>query len=257
MGLVDSFGTLGMLFAYALGVSPIPGLYQGYKDKDIKNITLNYFIFAVSNCSLWTLYGIKQNDGYLGMTNGILLILFLIYLGFFLFVKKEEIFKIGLYYAVIVITNVIVYILIPSKIIGFGAFIVNSAWALCAIETLKECLKKKDSKLINFQISLVSTLCSFSWLCYGILSENIFVVIPNLIGLILWSLNLVCYYWSNEKINDENLLIIYMKKIFLYNEPEYIYNKDVMHDIMNSSTDKRKLLDEFKTSGNSNPKSII
>lgn len=252
MGLVEYFGTLGMILAYCLGVSPIPGLYQGLKDMEIKNITLTYLLSAVSNCSLWTIYGMKKNDKYLALTNGVLLILFLVYLGIFLYIKKEEFYKIGAYYAGIVIALLLIANVIPTEVIGFGAFVVNSVWGLTAIETLRECLKKKDPKLINIQISFVSTLCSFSWLFYGILSENIFVVIPNVIGNVLWTANIISYYWSCEKISDDHLVIVYMKKIVFFNEPEYQnHNKDIIHDILNEKNNgKKNLMSDFKTTTN-------
>ena len=257
MGLVEYFGTLGMILAFCLGASPIPGIYQGLKDMEINNITLAYLLSAVSNCSLWTLYGIKKNDIYIYFTNGVLLFLFLIYLGIFLYIKKEEFIKIGGYYLAILIGNFIIFSIVPTELIGFGAFIVNSIWSLCAIETLKECLKRKDPKLINIQISLISTLCSLSWLAYGSLSENIFVVIPNFIGSVLWLANIISYYWSIEKISDEHLVIVWMKKIVLFNEPEFQYsnNKDIMSDILDESkNDKKRLLVDFKTTGKSTDK---
>ena len=55
MGLLEYFGTLGMIFAYGLGLAPIPSLQQGLKDMEITNITIIYLLSAISNCSLWSL----------------------------------------------------------------------------------------------------------------------------------------------------------------------------------------------------------
>jgi len=254
MGLLEYFGTLGMILAFCLGASPIPALYQGVKDMEIKNITINYLFSAISNCSLWTLYGIIKNDLYLSRTNGCLLVLFIIYLGIFLYIKKEEYVKIAGYFVVIIILNIFIYNLIPVEVIGFGAFVFNSIWALCAVESLRECLRKKDPNLINIQISFVSVSCGVCWFSYGVLSQNLFIVIPNLIGGSLWATNIIAYYWSNEKINDDHIVIIFMKKVFLYNEPEYQYHsRDVMSEILNDEkNDQKKLLNDFKTTGRGN-----
>ncbi len=252
MGLVEYFGTLGMILAYCIGISPIPALYQGFKDKEINNITLTYFLSAVSNCLLWTIYGMKKNDNFLCYTNGVLFFLFINYLGIFLYIKKEEFYIIGSYYVAILIATLIIANLIPTEVIGFGAFLVNSIWSLSAIENLRECLKKKDPKLVNIQISFVSSLCSFSWLSYGILSGNIFVVIPNIIGNVLWTANIIAYYWSNEKINDDNLMIVCMKKIFFYNQPEYqSYNKSSIQDsLIEKNINTKNFMYDFKTTKN-------
>lgn len=218
MGFEEYFGTLGMLFAFILAVSPIPGLYQGYKDMEINNITYTYLLCAISNCSLWFLYGLKKNDYYILITNGSLLFIFSIYFAIFLFIKKIENYKILACIIGIIVTDLFIKSAIPMDIIGTLAFIFNSAWALCAIETLRECLKKKDSRMINIQISFVSTVNSYCWLFYGILSENIFVVIPNVIGSTLWSANLIAYYWSIEKIRDKNIFIYFLQKILIYND---------------------------------------
>jgi len=253
MGLVEYFGTLGMILAYCLGVSPIPGLYQGIKDMEINKITIIYLLSAVSNCSLWTLYGIKIDDLYICITSGVLLLLFVIYLGIFLHIKQERSSIISGLYALIFIFNYILYSIFPINTIGFIAFLVNSIWSLCAIQTLKECLMMKNPKLINIQISFVSTLCSICWLFYGILSENIYVIIPNFIGSILWMANIICYYWSIESISDDSFVLILLKKIFDIKKPEFKYNcKDVMKDISYSpNNDKQRLLYEFRTTGRS------
>lgn len=253
MGLVEYFGTLGMILAFCLGASPIPSLYQGYKDMEINNITIIYLLSAVSNCSLWTLYGIKQKDTYICFTNGVLLLLFLLYLFIFLYIKKERYIKIAVIFYIISSADSMIYAFIPANIIGFAAFLVNSIWSLCAIETLRDCLKSKDPKLINIQISWVSTLCSLSWLFYGILSENIFVLIPNFIGTVLWAANITCYYWSNEKMSHDSFVVLMMKKIFLYGQTDIQSNsKDVMKEIMNEPKyDKTRLLNDFRTTGRS------
>lgn len=267
MGLLEYFGTLGMLFAYGLGLAPIPSLWQGIKDKEITNITIIYLLSAVSNCSLWSLYSLKKGDYYLLITNGVLLALFLIYLGVFLYIKKEEFIRIGGYYGVIVLANLLIYNIIPTEVIGFAAFVVNTVWGLCAIENLRECLKRKDPKLINIQISVVSVLCGFSWFSYGVLSSNFFVIVPNLVGIILWGANIICYYWSNEKIPDESLVIVTLKKIVFFNQPEFQHHatgKDVMSDYLTDANndnfganysrkvDGNRLLDDFKTTGKGN-----
>jgi len=261
MGLLEYFGTLGMLLAYALGLAPIPSLWQGIKEKEINNITLIYLLSAVSNCSLWSLYAIKKDDVYVYMTNGVLLGLFIIYLGVFLHIKKEELSRIGGYYGAILMANILIYNIIPLEAIGFGAFVVNTVWGLTAIENLRECLKHKDPKLINIQISVVTALCSFCWLSYGVLSSNFFVVFPNVVAVVIWSANIVCYYWSNEKIEDESLVIVTLKKVVFFNQPEFQHLSGQDNNISdflkesnnnnhnNNSNASNRLLDDFKTTG--------
>ena len=259
MGLLEYFGTLGMILAYCLGLAPIPSLLQGIKDMEITNITIIYLLSAVSNCSLWTLYAIQKNDFYLSMTNGVLGALFLVYFGIFHYIKKEKLIRICAFNGIIIIANILIYNLIPTEVIGFSAFVVNTIWGLCAIENLRECLKIKDPNLINIQISVISTLCGISWLFYGILSENLFVVVPNLIGGILWTANIVCYYWSNEKIADDSLVIVTLKKIVFFDQQVFQNHKgkDMMSDclspnnesgnVYNAKVDGNRLLNDFKT----------
>lgn len=255
MGLLEFFGTLGMILSFCLGISPVPGLYQGFKEMEINNITLNYLLSAVGNCSLWSLYGIKKNDTYICLTNGVLFLLFLIYIFVFLFIKRESKTKMGVIFYMIYSLNFMIYAYFSATTIGLIAFVLNSVWSLCAIETLRDCLKSKDPKLINVQISWVSTVCTLSWLLYGVLSNNIFIQIPNLIGTVLWAANITCYYWSTEKINDDSIVVSLMMKIFLYGQADVqkkCFSNDVMKDIINEpKINKSTLLNDFKTTGKS------
>lgn len=250
MVFAEIFGTLGMVSAFVLGLSPIPGIYEGYKNMDIKNITYSYLICAICNCSLWLLYGIKGDDFFLFLTNGFLLILFLIYFSIFLFIKKEEIFRIGIYIFGVIISMIMIYTLLSMNFIGNLALFFNSVWSLTALENLKVCLKYKDPKLINIQISLVTTFCSLCWLLYGISINHICIMVPNFIGFILWAANLIAYYWSIEKITDQNIVIVYLKKIVLFNENDSNYSKmDSLHEDYENNNNN---FSDFKTSGKSN-----
>ena len=229
MGFIDFIGTVGMLAAFILGVSPISSLYKGYKEMEINNITYSYMISAVTNCTLWSIFGLKKPDIFLFITNTILLFLFFTYFLLFLYIKKLENNKIGFAFLFIILAYYLIYLIFPGEFVGFLAFIINSVWSLTAIENVKDCLKIKNPKFINLQIAIISLL------------------IPNVIGVIVWSANLLCYFWSINTVDNDNIIIVYMKRILLSNQTENIDEKNVYDDI--NEDDKKKALYDFKTGG--------
>lgn len=247
MGFIDFIGTVGMLAAFVLGVSPISSLYKGYKEMEINNITYSYMISAVTNCTLWSIFGLKKPDIFLFITNTILLFLFFSYFLLFLYIKKIENNKIGFAFLFIILAYYLIYIIFPGEFVGFLAFVINSVWSLTAIENVKDCLKTKNPKFINVQIGIITLFCGFCWSLYGILSQIIFIFIPNVIGVLVWNANLLCYFWCINKINNDNIIIIYMKKILLSNQTENIDEKNVYDDIYEN--DNKKALYDFKTAG--------
>ena len=63
---------------------------------------------------------------------------------------------------------------------------------------------KKESSLINIGLSFVNLCNLLLWLIYGVCISDIFVMLPNIIGIIMTFIVILFYYWGIAKINNKD-----------------------------------------------------
>ena len=47
------FGTVAMTFSILLQIGPIPGMIEGFRKGDVKNMTISYFITGLIQTLFW------------------------------------------------------------------------------------------------------------------------------------------------------------------------------------------------------------
>ena len=72
INLIDLIGILAGIFTT---IAVIPQIYKAIKTKKTKDISPVFFTIMIIGVSLWTVYGILQNDYPIIITNGISTIL--------------------------------------------------------------------------------------------------------------------------------------------------------------------------------------
>jgi len=72
---------------------------------------------------------------------------------------------------------------------------------------MKQSIQTKDASFINLTVAGVSWVNFFLWLIYAILTENYLMCIPNVVGVIIWGLNLLIYSWANSYVSHDNFII--------------------------------------------------
>lgn len=69
---------------------------------------------------------------------------------------------------------------------------------------LMEVLRKKSTEILPIPLILMSFIGSVQWLAFGIIANDIFLQIPNLLGALLsgTQLSLVCIYPNKPRISS-------------------------------------------------------
>lgn len=235
MGVDDFFGIIGMLLGICCGIAPANSFIQGLKEMEIKNIAYSYLVFGVFNCLFWSCYGVQSNKFYIYATNLILLVIFIVYLNLFYYINKSQ-KEMPTHTAGIVILWLFTYFVLPTQLIGFIAFVVNTAWMATSLVTMKQALLNKDASFLNLQIAVITTLCTSFWLLYGLQVGDIFIILPNMIGAVLWACNFLIYYWSHGKIADDNIGIVILKKCLGINDQDDL-SKEKSYTLKNNEQD--------------------
>ncbi len=210
---VDLLGITGMVLSFVMLVSPLPAVISGLKNREMKSLSGIYLICAMGNALLWAVYGFKLWEFSMYLTNTFAFVMFLFYYNCFLYInyQGQKILPTTIF---TLLFSTLVFFLIPKEVAGFLAFFTSTFWMLTSIVKMREALAEKNAQYINLPVILTSLLCNLIWLSYGYVLRNYYIVIPNLLGFILYSCNMLTYIWTYDVLDDNNFLIRIIKNTF-------------------------------------------
>ncbi len=214
MELVDFIGFLGFILTMFVVGSPIPSLLEGMKKGEIKNLSLEYILLAAAQGVLWLLFGIKEYDYYVKLTNSFVVSAYIIYLNILLYILKNKEKTIYLNLGLFTYITFCSFFL-PGKFCLTAAAIVSTVWQFTTITKIREALQSKDASFLNYTIALASFVVFNFWAAYALLTSNYIMLIPNFLGGLIFSANLLIYYWASGTLSHNNFSIVILKKIFL------------------------------------------
>ena len=213
MELVDIIGCLGFILTMFVVGSPIPSLLEGIKNGNIKNMTLEYILLAAAQGVLWLLFGIKENDFYVRLTNSFVVSAYIIYLNIFLYILKNKEKTIYLNLGFFTYITFCSYFL-PGKVCLTAGAIVSTVWQFTTISKIRLALQSKDASFLNYTIALASFVVFNFWAAYALLTTNYIMFCPNFFGGLIFTANLLIYYWASGRLSHNNFSIEILKKIF-------------------------------------------
>jgi uncharacterized protein with PQ loop repeat len=213
MSLVGLFGSSAFLSSFFLISSPIPSIYEGYKKQEIKNLTVEYLLIGCVQSSLWMLYGYKLDDFYTLLTNILCVSFFLSYVNLYLWINKLN--DKFLQYNAIALGSILLFALLLNGTICllFGACF-STVWHFTMLEKMKQAIQSKDGTLINLTVAGVSLVNFFLWLMYSLLTNNYPMAVPNIVGVVMWGLNLLIFAWANNHVSEDNFIITTLAGLF-------------------------------------------
>jgi len=229
--LIGILGILGNIFAFFLQISPLPTIFKGLKEKEIKNLTLSYFVVALFNSIFWFGFGFNENDKYIYIINGSGIIFFLFYT-----ISKIYVDYLQIYYIIFFIIFYFSFFIFIIKYLSaktdiFIATIISCLWQCTTIPTMRQSLYKKDASFVNIIVMTVSIINFFIWVLYGIFDNVFLISFVNCICFIFCFFNIYIYIWSLGKIEDDSKLISFLI---------FIFQSDALGDIDNEKYKRLK-----------------
>jgi uncharacterized protein with PQ loop repeat len=217
MALADIIGTMGFLAVFGLISAPCPSLVNGIRTGEIKNLSLTYFITGLVQSTGWANYGHMIKDFNIYIANDVAFVVFLIYINMFLYIYKQ-IKEMAMYSVGFCLFYLICRNLCPVGLNLLVASAISFVWNCSLIPLIKKSLETKDASYLNILLAGFSFLNYFLWTFYGILVNNVSIIITNSWALLLWTINIFVYFWTNNHIANDNICISFLKKIFFVQE---------------------------------------
>ncbi|XP_020694055.1 bidirectional sugar transporter SWEET13-like isoform X1 [Dendrobium catenatum] len=165
---------------------------------------------------LWLYYAfIKTNELLLIIVNSIGCIIEIFYITIFLIfaARKARIYTaklililiVGVFPMIVLITLLLFRGSSRLQVLGW----ICVAFAVCVfaapLSSMKRVIQTKSVEFMPFNLSLFLTLRGISWLFYGLLSNDIFLLLPNILGVTFGFVQLLLYfiYRGKEEVHKD------------------------------------------------------
>ena len=199
------FGWVGNALALYFYIAPIVPFVKVIKGqmtwKQSPGVLL---LCSFLNCILWSDYGLITNQFLLYLANGLGGTITLIYITIFLIHVADRKVLLSLFYNFFLICCIVeiyfvFYYLVPSKVTGIIANVFNVLMYAAPGEKIYQICKGASYQLIPIWSTIGGTACSTSWMCYGIYQKDIYVVIPNALGVLASIVQIVIFVIYRRK----------------------------------------------------------
>lgn len=210
--ITNLVSTVANIFTFLVIFSPMKSIIEGLQTMTIKNISDTYLLAGILNSCFWLTYSVKNNIPPLYICNAILILVFGFYVNSYYYINKEKGNMVK--YSIAIIASFLgIYFIFPANLAASVAVIINTVFYCTIMIKLKESMEKRSNEYINMVIIIVTLFGCICWVLYGLLTNDYFVVIPNVIGIVVYALNILVFYWNDGKIGEYNILIEMLKKI--------------------------------------------
>uniref|UniRef100_A0A915IRN3 Sugar transporter SWEET1 n=1 Tax=Romanomermis culicivorax TaxID=13658 RepID=A0A915IRN3_ROMCU len=164
-----------------------------YRKKSVGDITALPFIMCCTNCFFWLIYGFLKNERTIINVNIVGFALQLSYvLFYYAYAKHKRIVNLQVVCAIVFSCLGLAHV----KFSGYSMqSLIDHTGSVCLLlnvlnfasplVTLKEVLNRKSTESISFALCAANLLVSAQWFLYGILVDDIYMKVPNFLGLIL------------------------------------------------------------------------
>ncbi|XVF41850.1 hypothetical protein PTKIN_Ptkin01aG0313700 [Pterospermum kingtungense] len=203
-------GIIGNVISIMVFASPMKTFWGVIKKKSTENYKGVPYITTLLSTSLWTFYGILNPDGLLVMTvNGAGAIFQLIYVTLFLIYAPKDkkvktaklvaVLDVGFLGAVIAVTLLAIHGKTRLTFVGILCAALTIGMYAAPLAAMKTVIKTKSVEYMPFLLSFFLFLNAGVWSAYSVLVKDIYIGVPNAIGFVLGSAQLILYFMYKNK----------------------------------------------------------
>lgn len=205
--VVKFFGTVFSIAMCLAGLSTISKIKTNGRTPPF---SIAPFLSTLGNGYLWAVYGILKEDLFpTALTNGVNSLLAVYYCQqFYIYTStsSKNLVRRQLFWVIVCMLGCSSYAMLGmsgfidraavADGLGFVATIVCVVMFASPLSTLRTVLATKSSESMNLPMVTAGSLCAGSWLAYGLLVQDSWIMIPNVLGfsLSLIQLGLILLY---------------------------------------------------------------
>ncbi|XP_028547802.1 bidirectional sugar transporter SWEET16-like isoform X2 [Dendrobium catenatum] len=190
-------GLVGNVISILVFASPIGTFRRVVKKKSTESFKWQPYVTTLMSTSLWTYYGLLKTNGLLVVTvNGAGTVLQAIYI---YMAKMVGLLNVGVIGVVILVTHLALHGSLRLLVMGSLCAALTIGMYASPLYAMKMVMKTKSVEYMPFSLSFFLFLNAGIWSIYSVLVRDIFILIPNTIGFVLGSAQLVIYFIYKKK----------------------------------------------------------
>uniref|UniRef100_A0A6N2KBY2 Bidirectional sugar transporter SWEET n=1 Tax=Salix viminalis TaxID=40686 RepID=A0A6N2KBY2_SALVM len=177
-------GILGNIISLLVFVSPIKTFWGVVKKKSTENYKGAPYIITLLSTSLWTFYGIIKPDG---LVVSIMM------------AKLVAILNVGFLGAVIVVALLAIHGNLRITFVGIICAALTIGMYAAPLSAMKRVVETKSVEYMPFLLSFFLFLNGGVWSVYSVLVKDFYIGVPNAVGFVLGSAQLILYLKYKNK----------------------------------------------------------
>lgn len=202
-------GIMGNIISLLLFVSPIKTFWGVVKKKSTENYKGVPYITTLLSTSLWTFYGLIKPDILVVSVNGVGAIFQFIYVTLFLIYAPKDtkvtmakfvaILNVGFLGAVIMVALLAIHGNLRITFVGILCAALTIGMYAAPLSAMRRVIKTKSVEYMPFLLSFFLFLNGGVWSAYSVLVKDFYIGVPNVVGFVLGSAQLILYLMYKNK----------------------------------------------------------
>ncbi|KAH7420992.1 hypothetical protein KP509_13G035200 [Ceratopteris richardii] len=199
-----TLGILGNIASCVFFLSSAPTIVRLVKSKTSGGLSGDLYALKLFNCMLWCFYGtpyVHPHDFWVVLTNSLGSLFSLMYIVAYLWVatSKEKVSLVSKLCTILLSMAILILLLVfLSKnqgqrifVVGILCALVSSGMHLTLLSQCRMAIQSKDKQYLHPNASLAAFLKGAIWTAYGVVDLDIFILIPNGVGVIIGILQVI------------------------------------------------------------------
>ncbi|KAJ6876709.1 hypothetical protein NC651_029647 [Populus alba x Populus x berolinensis] len=202
-------GITGNIISLLLFVSPIKTFWGVVKKKSTENYKGVPYTTTLLSTSLWTFYGLIKPDILVVSVNGVGAIFQFIYVTLFLIyapkhtkvtmAKLVAILNVGFLGVVIAVALLAIHGNLRITFVGILCAALTIGMYAAPLSAMRRVIKTKSVEYMPFLLSFFLFLNGGVWSTYSVLVKDFYIGVPNAVGFVLGSAQLILYLMYKNK----------------------------------------------------------
>ncbi|XP_020965847.1 bidirectional sugar transporter SWEET12 [Arachis ipaensis] len=216
--LVFTFGILGNIASFVCFLAPLPTFYRVCKKKSTEGFQSIPYVAALFSAMLWIFYAyVKTGETLLITINAFGCVIETIYLAIFITYCPKKVrmstlrmillLNFGGFCTIVLLTHILAKGANRLKLLGWICVVFATSVFAAPLIIIRTVIRTKSVEFLPFPLSLLLFISAIMWLLYGIFLKDIYVTLPNIVGLTFGTVQMVLYamYRNKKPVQDEKL----------------------------------------------------
>lgn len=212
-------GIFGNIVSFMCFLAPLPTFYRVCKKKTTEGFQSIPYVAALFSAMLWIFYAYIKTGEFLIITiNAVGCVIEIIYLVIYITYcpKKARVFTLrmilllnfGGFCIIVLLTHLLSKERAARiKLLGWICVVFSTSVFVAPLSIIRVVIRTKSVEFMPFTLSFLLTISAITWLSYGVLLKDIYISLPNFVGIAFGTIQMVLYavYRNHKPAQDHKL----------------------------------------------------